>query len=473
MIDALSSKRTLHAALAVIIAVALLTLSDILVKTRSFLSRGFESGSASLSFRFRTRNTVAAARRTLPSWLQQLHSTGGVRTERTGCRELSDGAQTCVFDGLMCINTSSEEPFGKPTVYFADDAHRDGATVPSDDWCNLRHRSSDPRYWHGRHWPILTRTVAPRWSCLQAVYRSPAVLERRAREKEVMWVPSLWLLDFDYVGHPHNNHFLMDLIWVLDAMLWQKSIDLRRSPGVDNATFTESPGHLFGDGPSKLYLPEGISDFERQTSHDINRLIFALVLQLNISHLYDAPVTRNVRAARPLMEAYPSLEQRLLFHRELWSDRNTSMVCTSRLTAGAKLSTGGHERVCRYIRTHAWRLFGIPELRVRGVGQAHYAVPAPRVVIVQRHISRKIHNLRELEEALREAFPRQIGFEVETFTTEHLATAEGWARVYSRAGVVITPHGSHNMGELFMPRHRFVSSLDQALQTERRMLSGG
>lgn len=462
MIDTLSSQRPLRAVLVVIFAVVFLTLSDILVKTRSLLSQRLTSRYATLS-----SDRVDRARRSLSAWLKHLsESTGGVRTERIGCRELPDGAQSCVFEGVMCIETSSGEQFHKPGVYFLDNTRPDGMEVVSDDWCGLRHRSSDPRYWHGRHWPILKDTVAPRWSCLQAVYRSAASLGPRLRGPGVKWIPSLWLLDFDFIGQAgsHNNHFFMDIIWMLDAVLWQKSLDFRHRPGVDNSNFGDSPGHLFAEGPTNIYLPEGIADFEAQTSPDINRLMFSLILQLNISRLYDNPTAGKSWTSKPLLKAYPELQNRLLFHRNFWQSPNTSMVCTSRLTSGAKLSTGGHERVCRHIRERVWKLFGIPALTTREVGQAYYAVPPPRIVIVQRHISRKIFNLGELEGALKQAFPWSRGFAVETATTEELSSAEAWARIYSRAGVLITPHGSHNMGELFMPRHRLVSLVHSTLR---------
>lgn len=160
-------------------------------------------------------------------WMRLLrsHNSGHIKTVRRACREYTMGAQTCVYEGLLCIDTSGlgpEPPADKldnPTwwnpargkLFFIDDTKKDGAMVPHDNWCNLRGRSAEPWYYGSRHWPIMKNTVAPQQSCVEAYYRTSQSLFGSAGEnnrtlmRRIKWAPDMWYIDHDYPGLPHNN----------------------------------------------------------------------------------------------------------------------------------------------------------------------------------------------------------------------------------------------------------------------------
>lgn len=407
-------------------------------------------------------------------WLNFLrsHSQNGSQTTRLGCREYAVGAQSCAYEGFVCINTSKHLEFGRPHVYFLDETEEDGEVVPSDNWCGYRHQSADPRYYGSRHWPIMNGTVAPQNSCLDAYYRKESSLvggrlksDPSGRTGKIKWMPSLWLVDLDYVNNNHNNHLLMDIIWMLDAALWQQSVDLQAPPGISPVERVPV-GQLFTERPRHVYLPQGRQDFIQQTSRDVNRLLYALVLQLDLSRLYpnhtkvqiqNPPRKGNSRFTESLLDAYPHLEkdQGLLFHRDIRDDDDVDLVCTPRFSAGAKIHNGAHERVCRVMRQRSYQLFGIKEPEMKRAGQAYFPQPPKRVVILQRHITRGIANADELAESLRDTLGKH-GVEVEVIATEEVSSAEEHVRVFSNAGVVLTSHGSQSMGQIWMPRHRYV-----------------
>lgn len=418
------------------------------------------------------------ARRTPGQWLTYMRRNAGengTQTVRLGCREYVAGAQSCTYEGFVCVNTSKKMDFGKPQVYFLDETETDGDDVPSDNWCGYRHQSADPRYYASRHWPIWEDTFAPQTSCLEAFYRTERSLvgkslkgDATGKDAKIKWVPSMWLVDLDYVDNNHNNHLLMDIIWMLDVTLWQESVDLQSPPGLSDVQ-GQTAGDLFSNDHRHVYLPQGEKDFIQQTSRDINRLLYALVLQLDLPRLYPNQTRREIRIppeaglsryTAKLLDAYPKLktDEQLLFHRNLRSDDDVDLVCTPRFTAGAKIHNGAHERVCRAMRQRSYELFGIKEPEMQHVGQAYFPQPPKRIVILQRHITRGISNADALAEALKTEFVK-YAVEVEIVATEQVKSAEEHVRVFANAGVVITSHGSQSMGQIWMPRHRYVPCL--------------
>lgn len=376
------------------------------------------------------------------------------KTQRIGCRELTGGAQTCSFSGLSCIETQSGNE-GNPKVLFLSERNQNERKVPTDDWCGLRNQSSDPRYWgSSRHWPIKENTVVPQHSCLNAVYKNVESFEAIFKRYNVIFYPSIWVVNLDYRKNNHNNHLLMDIIWILDAVLWKNSLQL--SSEMDNTK------NVFSEGPQHIYLPQGKTDFRRQTSRDVNRFLYAIILDLNISKLYENSTqvykkSHNAlqRNTRPLLDAYPELNDNktLLFHHELIKNKKIDMVCTKKLTAGAKLSNGGHERVCRNIRTKSYTFFGIRDLPKVKFGNIFYPRPPKRVLILQRHLNRGISNAHELAVALIDEFS-SFGVEVEILSTAEIQSAESQVRSLSNYGIVITPHGSQAMGLIWMREFR-------------------
>lgn len=314
-----------------------------------------------------------------------------------------------------------------------------------DSWCSLRHYSSSPRYFGARHWPPPNETIAPRQSCLNAYYRTPQALLRNLSRVRV--VPSLWLVNLDYIDNPHNNHLLKDIIWMLDAKLFRQSMSLQ-----ENSSFS-----LFDSEP-RVYLPQSATNFSRQTSKDVNRLLYSLVLQLPLEKLYPnvsaeqlQKASEQKRETAQLMTAFPELKNRFLFHGDLQKNEELDLMCTPSLVVGAKIGNGAHPRVCEYMRTKSYELYGIPELEMKFLGQLRYRRPPRRVLILQRHLTRGIQNVADLLHGLKRALP---DVEIEILSTKEVSNAEEFVRVFSRAGVLITPHGSQSMGLIWMPRHR-------------------
>ena len=381
---------------------------------------------------------------------------------RLGCREYQAGLQSCVFSGIICTNTSAAHDFPFPNFYLVDDTKRDFEEVPSDRWCGRRYQTSDPKYFSAsRHWPILNDTIVPQGSCLRAYYRTlDSLLGKRLKQSTggnipgVKWVPSLHVLNMDFVRDNHNNHLLMDIVWMLDIVLWQQSLKLGAHPASDHVKLFESWKYIF--------LQHGKDDFRAQTSRDVNRLLYALVLQLPLSKLYPNLTRSEVRRApdvprkaAPLFEAYPKLERRILFHKDIHKNSKTDLVCAPRLTAGSKLAHLGHERVCRDMRNRGWDFFGIQRPEMVRTGRVYFEQPPRTVLILQRHITRAIENEEELQTAIEKKLGK-YGVKVVSASTKDLDEAENWVRLFSKVGVLVTAHGSQSMGMIWMPRNAAV-----------------
>lgn len=413
-------------------------------------------------------NADIYARTDFKSWirhLRQIHPRREITTERLGCREFTMGAQTCVYEGLICINTSSNANHLRGSVYFIDDGKTNGKEVPSDRWCGYRHTAAEPWYFGARHWPIWEGTVAPQQSCMTARYRTSTSVFNFQRDSDpillrrIKWLPDLWLVDMDFPDTDHNNDFAMDLYWLLDAQIFSSALDLKQSPARSpNKYFADR--QLFAGGPKHIITPQTKRQFLRQTRRDINRLLYAFVLRLDAKRLYgrikttQPPKKGKSRWTKQLFTAYPEIlnQSRILLHKELANNKQVDMVCTSRLTAGPKRYDGAHEHVCRYLRDAGYRLFGVPYPKSVVLGRIRYPQPPKRIVILQRHQNRGILRLNEVVRALHDAFDEH-SVEIEVVSTRHLQTAEEFVRVFSRAGVLISSHGSQNMGQIWMPRH--------------------
>lgn len=396
------------------------------------------------------------------AWLDHLRrhdANATVRTVRTACREFKEGAQTCVFDGFVCANVTSEQPLGRPHFLLIDDHKPDAHRLRSDSWCQRRHITSDPRYFSARDWPLRNDTESPQRTCFSATYRNSSFLYSSFNLSSVQWYPSLSLVDLDYVNNNHNNHLIKEVIWLLDLYLFETSLSLNPSPADHSSlrSFTSPFQRTF----EHIYLPQSRRDFEIQTGRDVNRLNYALILRKNLSNLYPSYTSAQMkqsstqpRHTEPLLKAYPELTQQsqLLFHHDFINNSQVNLVCTAKLTVGAKIGNGAHERVCRYLRQRAHQFFGISRNPKR-VGRVYFPQPPKRVVVYQRHRTRSIENLDEVEHALRNSFEK-YGVAVDVVYTDAVATAEQHVRFFSDVGVLITPHGSQSMGQIYMPRHR-------------------
>lgn len=393
------------------------------------------------------------------AWLRHLST--HPYTEREACRELTVNAQTCVYSGLVCFNTSQKYRSGLPKPIFLRNDKSHNTIIPSDNWCALRQNATDPKYNSAsRYWPVSDKYFAAQQSCLLATFTNWKHLIGSDDEQSIQrfiskirWEPHLRLVHFDYAAFNHNNHMLMDILWLLDISLFQDSLAIKRSP------LSSFQDDLFGDD-YKVYLPQSMTNFVRQTSKDLNRLLYAMVLRKNLTKLYPGrtPLDLKVetplrRYTSPLHAAYPELNESLVFHSAIYGDPKTDLVCTPRLVAGAKLGNGGHERVCRYMRERGYELFGIEAQPMKKIGRVNFPQAPKRIMIVNRHLTRVLQNHEELTKALKEKF-EPMNVTVEYASTSHMTTAEENVRMMARAGVVITPHGSHTMSLIWMPRNR-------------------
>lgn len=379
---------------------------------------------------------------------------GKVHTHRVGCREYTKGGQSCLFSGISCIDLNEEQTIGvvRPQVFLVDDDKFDKSLVSHDHWCQLRAISSDPRYFANRVWPPSKNLDAPRWSCLNAKWRTFDSLFNSTKENgekpKVRWVDKLSLVDLDYVSNSHNNHYVKDIVWLLDVSLWQQTFkNSSTSPS------TSIVPQLFDDKPDLVFLPQSSSDFEKQTSRDVNKLNFALIMQQNGHDLYKnrSRESDGQLKALPILEAYPSLKKKLLFYQDERSGPN-DLICTRKFVVGSKLGDLGHERVCQHLRDKSWELYGVEKLPKAQSGYLKYERPPRRVILLQRHITRGFKNLDALVEGLKNA-SIVYDFELEVNYTSQIRTAEEQVMFFSRAGVLIAPHGAQNMGGMWMPRH--------------------
>eukprot|EP00172_Hildenbrandia_rubra_P004563 Plantae.Rhodophyta-Hildenbrandia_rubra.ctg9444.p1 GENE.Plantae.Rhodophyta-Hildenbrandia_rubra.ctg9444~~Plantae.Rhodophyta-Hildenbrandia_rubra.ctg9444.p1 ORF type:complete len:609 (-),score=63.85 Plantae.Rhodophyta-Hildenbrandia_rubra.ctg9444:544-2370(-) len=439
--------------------------------------------------------------RSLDTYIHQLRQSSPdslIRTNRTACREFWSGGQSCVFDGLTCLDLrpwskgNTNGPSHIPVIFINEDKP-DGMSVPHDNWCHLKHLIGDPRNGGPRAWNPENYTVAPRWSCLSAVWRKWDSLRNEVRNVKYI-DEDLWVVDRDYIGGSgnstkvpggltHNNHLLKDYVWMLDLLLWQKSLAL--SPHI--APFFPEKAH-------HVVFPGTYHAFKQTMDKDINKLIWALQLQLDLEPLYASYGGKikspqdshsewmSTRIANPLDEAYPSVfkDERMLFHFDFVNQANDSalweqmkngaalkelspkvkgiagskeydLICAPKLLVGAKLPGYGHQRVCQEMRMRSWDLFGIKEPKTERRGILVRAPAPKRIVIINRYRTRHIKDASRLYDELKTAFD-PYGIEVELISTQDLKTAEANVRAYARAGVVISPHGSQSMSMMFMPR---------------------
>lgn len=424
-------------------------------------------------------HNVPTLQRDVRLWVDHLRAVGGdagVVTQRTFCHELSAKGQTCVFEGLMCIDVrnggAEHDPNrdnSRPRVLILNDstpAEAEGSEAASDNWCGMRHQSADPRYYSSRHWPLLQDTVVPQQSCMEArFFRTETVLRPNVRVK---WVPSLALVNLDYMDNDHNTHLAIDLMWLLDAVLHDESLAYRPRPGYRRHRHPADLDGVIFRNDTVYYLPQSRAQFERQTIRDVNRLFWAMILRKDSRRLYypelsdddlnKAPAARDVvRSAKPVLDAFPELLEDgvFQFHGDIVADNETDLVCTARLAAGVKTGFSTHERVCRELRTRAYQTFGIQRPDVKRIGQINFPQPPKSILFLNRHVTRTVDNGEDIARRLREKLAN-MSVPVEYETTQNLNSAEQWVRLYSSAGIVISPHGSHNMGEMFMQRYRYV-----------------
>ena len=396
--------------------------------------------------------------KTPTNWLSFLQS--HPHTERLGCREYSTGSQSCVYAGLACIDASNSTN-RRPVVYFIDDSQPDFDPVPHDDWCATRNSSTDPRYHASYYFEHLNHTFAPRRACLDAYFRTTASLlgsSPRRKLPVINWRSNLWLVDLEFPENDHNPSLFTDLLWILDVAVWQNTWDIRDSP------FTPHMQPLFQTGERSFYLPQTRQQFDI-TQRNVYRLIYAMILQLDLKQLFPDLTAADLsqppeseassRSAQPLFDAYPQLKDSFVFHGEQTARDDVELVCTPRLSVGAKVYDGAHERVCRNLRQQGYDLFGIKLPPLKGFGQVRYAPLPKRVMILQRHDKRRIGNVEELVKGLQDGVGA-YDVEIEVVSTNMLKTAEDWVRVMASAGVVISVHGSHLVGQIWMKRHRYV-----------------
>lgn len=381
-------------------------------------------------------------------------------TKRLGCLEHPKGGQTCMFGGISCIDMNTSNHLNNfvaneiPIVYFVSDYYQDFDNVSHDYWCNRRYRSADLNYWGPRVWPP-PKTFAPRHSCLIAKWRKYSSIFKQGKTKpRVRWVSDLALFNLDFRDFDHNNHYLMDLVWFLDFRLWYAR---------QQKLFDSFPKHF--NPPKTWFFPQSHSEFELQTSKDINRLLFALILGKNLSDLYSGQKRNkdNTLETKSLNKAYDSLQNEVIFSRqgETRAQKDSSdLVCTKRLLVGHKIGNVGDERVCSYLREIPWKYFNTAPLGSFGAsGYLWIDRPPKRVVLLDRHISRPFDNLISIIKRMNQV-AKEYSFEFEVRNTSDIKSAEDHVKFFSRVGVLLTPHGSQSMGAIWMPRY---SALIEAL----------
>lgn len=255
-------------------------------------------------------------RKSLKDWIGLLEeistakgTEGMIETERVGCREYDAGGQSCVFEGVSCVNVGDEgnvklnptDNAINPVVWLINDSFRAGSVIPGDDWCDFRHQSADPRYVGPRHWPIRNGTIAPQWSCMKRIYMPRSYVKKVEASGRARWVESMSLVNLDYRKNNHNNHLLMDLVHLLDTALWVESLKAKRGPTGIRADGRHG-GVLFETAVKHVFLPQSENDFESQTSRDVNRLNYAIILREDLKKLY--PNSSQASLKEPAKDRY-------------------------------------------------------------------------------------------------------------------------------------------------------------------------
>lgn len=391
----------------------------------------------------------------LGSWISKQENEYGDDVIRLGCREFPKRGQTCAYGGTTCVDMNDRKPF----VYFLSSTQKDFSEVSSDLWCEHREKSAHLFYWGGpREWPP-PASFAPRQSCLRAKWRSFESLfggKQNKTQSKIRWVPDLAYFKPDYRDDNHNNHYLMDMVWHLDLVIWNYKL---------NASVVGFPNHF--KPPNHIFLPQTRQEFDRQTSRDVNRLLFSIIFGMDLNQLYVEQKRTEIEGldgkleTRPLFKAYPYLNESIEFYEantESEPEKNvtlaTDLLCTKRLLVGAKLGDLGHDRVCTHIREESWDFYNIttPPNSYAATGYLHIDRAPRRVVLLNRHITRGFRNLDQVVAKL-EKLSKQYSFEFEVASTRDFITAEDHVKFFSRIGVLLSTHGSQDMGVIWMPRY--------------------
>ncbi len=382
-----------------------------------------------------------------PTWTSPTNygndsDTGGIRTERVGCREYSDGGQSCVYMGIMCVlvNKEQAEYVTQPHVFFVDDTHKNYIPVASDKWCENRLGAGPAA------WPPPGHSFAPRHSCMYARWRTySSLIANMLRPVRVRWVRSMAFVPHDYRDQNDSHSFLTNNVWLLDTALWQAAL---------NESLTTGPTRLrqLFQPANHVFMASSVAQFEGLS--DMSRFLFALLMRLDVKRLYQKQTMDEEKHlwTRSLFEAFPRLKSKLLFFNEQRDDTPFDLVCTRRFTVGPKSSDLGDPRVCEYLRSSGWRLLGIKEPGYGSVGTIQYSRPPRKVVLLQRHDKGGIRNVEALTKSLKQTATK-YGFQFELHSTESLKTAVEHVRLFAGIGVLLTPHGEHEIGSIWMPRH--------------------
>ena len=374
------------------------------------------------------------------------NGSNGIRTERDGCLEYSNGGQTCVYSGIMCVlvNKDQAEYVTQPHVFFVDDSHKNYIPVSNDKWC-------DNRIGNGpTEWPPKNEYFAPRHSCMYARWRTySSLIANMLRPVKVKWIESLSFIPLDYQDHNNSLNFVMNNLWLLDTKLWQKSLEFSKTRRNMTKLFPKSTHILLANSKSQF-----------SNLNDLSHFLFALLLQLDVKHLYHKQSIDEDKHlwTKSFFDSFPSLSQNILFYQDEMIHSKNDLICTRRLTVGPKSNSLGHPRVCEYLRTSGWDLLDIKQSEnIDGTNGEiiKFSKPPRKVVLLQRHGQGSIRNLDELSESLKQAATK-FGFEFELHSTETLKTAVEYIRLFSNVGVLLTPHGDHEIGTIWMPRHSAV-----------------
>lgn len=412
-------------------------------------SRIFSLSSKTLSIRTENENNIDC-KKTMNSVATKasMLDNNKTHTVRIGCREYANGGQSCLYSGAACVDVQKKrESIDGPLVFIVDDNRTDEEIVTNDNWCNLRFKSADPKYYGPREWPLRQNLFAPRFSCLKAKFRTSASLFGNINPGKVKWLKDMSLVSLDYVNNDHNYHYLIDIVWLLDVVLWQETMS--RSGSQMAKSFP-----IWFRRPSHVLMPQTKVDFQVQTNRDVNRLNFAIIMQLDPHELYqgDMYTTDMSSRTRFLMDAYPKLKRMLTFYGDELADESVHLICTRRLVVGAKLGGLGSPQVCEHLRRKAWELYSVKEYPQGGAGYLSIAQPPKRLVLLHRHITRSFKNIEKLKKRIILASAK-YDFEFEVVSTEALSTAKEQVMFFSRVGVLLTTHGGQCMGGIWMPRH--------------------